>query len=502
MKRSFFIRSLVLMAASLLSFPMAFALVAGQLQATHRHTPAWGVAYAEDGQKWTCGMHPMIITDEPGLCPICNMELTPLKTSGAGSAAAAGGEKKIKYWVAPMDPTYIRNEPGKSPMGMDLVPVYEDQATAGSVITIDPVTIQNMGLRTAQVVRHDLSRTLRTVGLVAYPEPKQFHVTTKIDGWVESLQVDELGQQVRKGEPLLEIYSPELVTAQEEYLLALKNLDAVSESPFPSIVDGARRLRDASRKRLSYWDISEKQIKRLEQTRVVRRTLQLTSPFDGVVVAKGVLEGGFVKSGTTLMEIADIRKVWVQADIYEYELPWVHEGLTAEIELPYEGETLRGTIGRVYPYVEARTRTVKARIELDNPGLQLKPDMFVNVRISGEPIENALVVPAEAVLSTGSQETVFVVRGEGRFEPRAVKTGLHDDLGHVEILGGLFEGERVVTSAQFMLDSESKLREAIRKMLEPDKGGEAKPVQAESRHTPDAEGKSAQGKESLEDLFK
>jgi len=469
---------------------------------THFHE--LGVVHADEGQKWTCGMHPMIITDEPGLCPICNMELTPLKTgTGSGTAKAPAGEKKVKYWVAPMDPTYISDQPGKSPMGMDLVPVYEDEATGGSLIAIDPVTVQNMGLRTAQVVQHDLSRSLRTVGLVAYPEPKQFHVTTKIDGWIESLRVAELGQQVRKGEVLFEIYSPELVTAQEEYLLALKNLDAVKESPFSAIVEGAQRLRDASRKRLEYWNISERQIKRLEQTRAVRRTLQLTAPYDGVVVSKSVLEGGFVKAGSTLMEIADIRQVWIQADIYEYELPWVHEGLPAEIELPYKGETLRGVISRVYPYVEARTRTVKARIELDNPGYQLKPDMYVNVRIVGAPIKDALVVPAEAVLSTGVQETVFVALGDGRFEPRAVKTGLRDDLGHVEILRGLFAGEQVVTSAQFMLDSESKLREAIRKMMEPPAMPSGAPAaQGESLDALFDEGAADKKQEKLEDLFK
>jgi len=472
----------------------------------HEHSSAVGVAFAEEGQKWTCGMHPMIITDEPGLCPICNMELTPLKPEGSSATTSAVGEKKVKYWVAPMDPTYISDQPGKSPMGMDLVPVYEGEGTGGSVISIDPTTTQNMGLRTTQAVRHNLSRSLRTVGLVAYPEPKQFQVTTKVDGWVESLRVSELGQQVNKGQVLLEIYSPDLVSAQEEYLLALKNLDGVKDSPFPSIVDGARRLLDASRKRLSYWDISSSQIQRLEKSRQVNRTLKLLAPFDGIVTQKQVLEGDFIKAGTRLMEIADIRKVWVQADIYEYELPWVHEGLSADVELPYKGEkgeTLHGVIGRVYPYVEAKTRTVKARIELDNPGLHLKPDMYVNVRIYGAPIENALVVPSEAVLSTGAQETVFVSLGDGHFEPRVVKTGLHDDIGHVEIINGLRDGERVVTSAQFMLDSESKLREAIRKMMEPDKPAAAHNVsQDDSLEDLFGDEKPAESQENLDDLFK
>ena len=472
----------------------------------HAHSHAVGVAFAEEGQKWTCGMHPMIITDEPGLCPICNMDLTPLKpesSAGSDSAGDAGGKKQVKYWVAPMDPTYISDQPGKSPMGMDLVPVYEAEGTGGAVIRIDPMTTQNMGLRTTQAVRYNLSRSVRTVGLVAYPEPKQFQVTTKVDGWVESLLVAEMGQEVTKGEVLLEIYSPELVTAQEEYLLALKNYDGVKESPFPSIVDGARRLLDASRKRLAYWDISTRQIRQLEKTRQVNRTLKLLAPFDGIVTHKQVLEGSYIKAGSRLMEIADIRKIWIQADIYEFELPWVHEGLRAEVELPYKGETLDGVISRVYPFVEAKTRTVKARIELDNVNLQLKPDMYVNVRIFGKPIDNALVVPSEAVLRTGSQQTVFVALGDGRFEPRAVKTGLHDDIGHVEVISGLLDGERVVTSAQFMLDSESKLREAIRKMMQPDEPVTAsEPSQEESLEDLFGDDETAAGQENLEDLFK
>ena len=449
----------------------------------------------------------MIITDEPGLCPICNMDLTPLKpaTSTGAGAGDAAQERKVKYWVAPMDPTYIRDEPGKSPMGMDLVPVYDDQGTAGSVIRIDPVTVQNMGLRTTQSVRHDLSRTVSTVGLVGYQEPRQFDVTTKIDGWIEKLHVAELGQEVKKGQVLFEIYSPELVTAQEEYLLALKNLESVSTSPFASIREGAERLRDAARKRLELWDVSRGQIERLEKSGEVRRTIRLLAPYDGIVAHKQVFEGAFIKAGTKLMQIADISSVWVYADIYEYELPWVKEGLRAEIRLPYEQRALQGKVSRVYPFVEPKTRTVKARIDLQNQDLSLKPDMYLNVTIYGEPISGALVIPSDAVLRTGAEETVFVALEGGRFEPRAVKTGLQDDLGHVEILSGLFDGERVVTSAQFLLDSESKLREAIRKMLTPDAQPGSEQAAAGGDDDLEAlfeESDKASEKEDLENLFK
>jgi membrane fusion protein, copper/silver efflux system len=446
-------------------------------------------------QQYTCGMHPFIIQDHPGTCPICGMELTPLKagvaggTGEGGPAAKPAGERKIKYWVAPMDPTYIRDKPGKSPMGMDLVPVYEDQATGGSVIRVDPVTVQNMGVRTAPVTRKDLSRTIRTVGLVAYQEPKQVAINTKIGGWIEKLYINETGQQVKKGQKLLEIYSPELVSAQEEFLLALKNRDALAASSFQQIAAGGQQLLDASRRRLQLWDISEAQIARLEKSRKVEKTLALYAPASGIVTTKMVQEGQAIKKGMDLMTISDISNVWVLADIYEYELPWVKVGQQAEIELPFVGQApVRARLSYIYPYLEAKTRTVKARFELANPDFELKPEMYVNVLLQTSPVKNALTVPAEAVLHSGEQETVFVVLGDGRFEPRRVKTGVEDEQGNLQVVQGLLDGERVVTSAQFMLDSESKLREAIQKMLEP------KPAPAAAAQEP---GKGS----GAEDLF-
>ena len=429
-----------------------------------------GVAFA--ATKYTCGMHPFIIADEPGNCPICGMALTPLKAGTAGGGAdakqAASGEREIKYWVAPMDPTYIRNEPGKSPMGMDLVPVYADQAPGGAVISIDSVTMQNMGVRTALVTRRDLARTIRTVGLVGYQEPKQYTVNTKISGWVEKLYVNETGQQVKRGQKLLEIYSPELVSAQEEFLLALKNSETLAQSPFPKIAESGRQLLEASRRRLQLWDISEKSIARLKETRQVEKSLPLYAPHSGIVSLKMVQEGQAVKSGMSLMTISDISKVWVLADIYEYELPWVKVGQQADIILPFVGsKKVSATLSYLYPYVEPKTRTVKGRFVLDNPGFELKPDMYVNVHLKTSPVQNALTVPVEAVLRSGEKNTVFVTRDTGKFEPREVKIGVQDDQGNLQIVQGLLEGERVVTSAQFMLDSESKLREAIAKMLEP-----------------------------------
>ncbi|HEY5673578.1 MAG TPA: efflux RND transporter periplasmic adaptor subunit [Malonomonas sp.] len=465
-----------------------------------RHSPLAGPEHSHAAEKYTCGMHPMIIVDEPGSCPICGMDLTPLKADTGGSGAvSAGGERKIKYWQAPMDPTYIRDEPGKSPMGMDLIPVYEDQATGGAMITIDPTTIQNMGVRTAAVTRGDLAQTVRTVGLVSYEEPKQYVVNAKISGWVEKLYVAETGQQVKKGQPVLEIYSPDLVTAQQELLLALDNYNSLKESSFAQIADNAKRLLDASRKRLQLWDVSNKQIDRLEKTGEVRKTVTLYAPYTGVVTMKMVSEGMFVKPGMTLMNLADLSRVWVLADLYEYQLPWVKVGQKAKVVLPYmKDRSFEAHVSYLYPYVEGKTRTVKARLELDNVDFELRPEMFVTVYLTGEKVINALLIPQEAVLYSGEKQTVFIALSGGRFEPRLVKTGLQGKDGHVQVLQGVFEGEQVVTSAQFMLDSESKLREAIQKMLNPSR---AESPEKGSSAEEDLFADDKTQKDDLDDLF-
>lgn len=456
------IKALLLIAA------LAAALGGGYLLGSSRHGdehgPDTAAKQSEGKVQYTCGMHPFVIQDEPGTCPICGMNLTPMKPESAGQSATA--ERKVKHWISPMDPTYVREEPGKDHMGHDLVPVYE--GGDGGSIQIDPVTTQNMGVRTEAVSRLNLARTIRTVGLVTYDEPRQFSVNSKIDGWVERLFVNQEGQPVKKGQPLLELYSPELVAAQQEYLLAVQNSKKLAQSPYPEMAESAKRLLDASRTRLKYWDISGKQIDALEQSGQVRKTLTLYSPQGGVVTMKKVIEGMRVMAGEELIQISDLSKVWVNADIYEYELPWVKVGQSARVELPFGQEkALEGKITYIYPYLDNETRTVKARIEFPNPGLELKPQMYANVLIETEPVADALAIPENAVLKSGKGQTVFVALGEGKFQPRSVQTGVTNDQGMVQIVAGLSEGDQVVTSAQFMLDSESKLKEAIQKMMEP-----------------------------------
>jgi len=378
--------------------------------------------------------------------------------------------KKIKYWAAPMDPTYIRNQPGKSPMGMDLVPVYEEKGEEkepASTIRIDPVTIQDMGVRLGQVKRKPLVKNIRTFGDITYDETRIYTVNTKFNGWIEKLYVNFVGETVKKGQPLFDIYSPELVTAQEEYLLALQHNESLKESPYDNVREGARRLLKASRTRLMYWDLSEKQIKRIENTGNVKKTLTIYSPARGVVIKKNAFQGHYVKAGEHQYEIADLSKVWVDVDIYEYELPWVRKGMPAKMELSYiPGKIYTGKVLFVYPFLAAKTRTATLRLEFPNPDFQLKPNMYANISLESAVAVDVLVIPQEAVIDSGVRKIVFVVVGKGKFQPREIKLGLEGNDDEFQVLEGLQENEQIVISAQFMLDSESRLREAIQKMLD------------------------------------
>jgi len=475
---------------------LGFGYWTGTVRHQHADEGVTKTTAGAEKTKWTCGMHPFIIQDEPGLCPICGMQLTPLKP-GTGGSQQPPAERKVKFWKSSMDPNYVRNEPGKDTMGMDLVPVYEDGGSAGGGIAVDPVTQQSMGVRTAPVEVRDLNRSLRAVGLVAYDEARQYVVNNKIEGWIERLYINQSGQPVRKGQPLLEIYSPDLVAAQQEYLLALESSKRQTASPFPEIADGGKRLLEAAHSRLRYWDISEQQINQLEQTGQVKKTLTLYSPYGGIVTMKKALQGMRVMAGEELLQIADLSQVWVNAEIYEQDLPWVKVGQRARVDLSYgDGKVLEGKVDYIYPYLAGETRTVKARIVFANPGLELKPDMYANVQIATEAVKGALAVPVDAVLRSGQGAVVFVAKGDGKFDPRPVETGATGDDGYVQIRSGLNAGDKVVTSAQFMLDSESKLREAIQKMTEPQVPAAAAGM------APQKPADKPADKQKLDDLFK
>ena len=378
--------------------------------------------------------------------------------------------KKIKYWAAPMDPTYIRNEPGQSPMGMDLVPVYEEageEKEPSSTIRIDPVTQQNMGVRLGRVEKKSLSKSIRTFGTITYDETGLYSVNTKFNGWIEMLYVDFLGEPVEKGQPLFDIYSPDLLTAQQEYLIAVQQQKGINGSGGKNARKGDNRLLEASRTRLSYWDFTAEQLAQLETAGEIQKTITIFSPASGVVIKKSALKGHYVKAGEHQYEIADLSTVWVDVDIYEYELPWVHKGMPAEMELSYiPGKRYAGEVLFIYPYLDPKTRTARLRLSFSNPGNRLKPGMYANVYLQNTLPGKRLVVPQEAVIDSGVRKRVFVSRGKGKFEPRDVTIGAEGNDYEFEVIDGLTEGEEIVLSGQFMFDSESRLKEAIAKMLE------------------------------------
>jgi len=333
------------------------------------------------------------------------------------------------------------------------------EITPGTV-QISPERQQLIGVRFGTVERRTLQKVTRTAGRIDYDEKRIGTVAPKISGWIEDLYVDFTGQFVRQGEPLLTIYSPELVSTQEEYLLALKARLDWSKSPFAEVSESGKLLAESARRRLKLWDISDAQIETLEKTREPMKTLTLYSPFTGYVLKKMITRGQFVEAGMALYTIADLSVVWLIADIYEYELPSIRLGQKAAIEMAiYPGEKFTGKVIYIYPYLDPQTRTAKVRFELANPHDKLKPEMFANVEIS-VPLGDRLAIPEGAVIDTGVRKVVIVDRGSGYFEPREVKLGAK--AGEIfEVIDGLKAGERVVTSANFLIDSESKLKEAV-----------------------------------------
>jgi RND family efflux transporter MFP subunit len=454
--------------AKLAALLLVIVLVAGAVTVFVRQRNNSNHA-VHSGQLYTCGMHPQVIQNKPGNCPICGMKLTPVrqqpgtKDGSTNATPAATGERKVKYYKSTMLLGEISQTPRKDSMGMDMVPVFEDEAADSSTISIDPVTVQNMGIRTGVVTKGPLRRAIRTVGVIDFDETTLADVTTKFKGWIEKLYVDATGKQAHKGEPLFEIYSPELVSAQTEYLLALNQTTGLA---------GTESLRATALTKLKFFDISDEQIAELEKTRQAKKTLRVSAPRDGIVVEKMAVEGQMVDAGMKLYRLADLGIVWVQAQVYEQDLAFVRLGQEATVSLSYlPDRKFRGRVTYVYPTVDEKTRTARVRMEFHNPGYFLKPGMFATVELQAELEPSVLLVPDMAVLRSGEKNTVFVALTGGKFEPRTVTLGPRSENNFYQVLSGLSEGERVVTSGQFMLDSESQLREAIQKMLQP--GGTA-----------------------------
>lgn len=404
-------------------------------------------------QLYTCGMHPQIIKKEPGNCPICGMKLTPIRANTAGAA----GERKVKFYKSTMMPGEVSPKPGKDSMGMDMVPVYEGGDAASTNIQIDAATIQRMNLRTAPIEHGPVRREFRTVGTVNYNEQGLRDITTKYEGWLEKLFVNATWTAVKTGDPLFEIYSPDLYNAQLNYVVALRADGEAGGS-----------LSRAALARLQLFDVPDEVIAELNRTKEPRRTMVFRAPSDGVVIEKMGVAGQMMKPGERIYRLADLSSVWVQAEIYEKDLPYVRTGAPALVRTSYGPErTFEGKVDLLLPQVQEQTRTATARIVLPNGDGFLRPGMFVDVRFSAQLVDDAVLVPDMAVLRSGERNTVFVALDGGYFEAREVKLGVRSDGNNYQVLSGLQAGERVVTSGQFMLDSESQLREAIQKMLKP-----------------------------------
>lgn len=384
------------------------------------------------------------------------------------SVGAMDAERSPLYYRSPMNPEVTSPVPAKDQMGMDYVPVYADEDSTGpsGTVRIDPVTVQNIGVRTAIAERRSLAREIHTVGRVGYDEQRITRLHPKTQGWVENLRIGTTGEAINRNEILLSFYSPQLVSSQQEYLLALRNLETLSASPFEDVQRGAADLVDTSLERLRLFDVPEHQIEELKVSREVKKLLHIHSPTKGIIINVGAREGQFVTPQTELYMIADLSSVWVFVDLFEEELPWVGVGDEAEMQVAaVPATTFRGKLTYIYPYAESKTRTIKARLEFQNEDQMLKPEMFADIMIHASARSDVIVVPSEAIIRSGLREQVFVVRGAGKFEPREVELGVRSG-ALTEIRSGIAPGEEVVVSAQFLIDSESSLREAAAKMRE------------------------------------
>ena len=419
----------------------------------------------KDAQKYQCPMHPSIVQDHPGDCPVCGMKLVKMKSTPDDQGNAnAGTPHKIAFYRSPMDPKQTSPVPRKDEMGMDYVPVYEEELSGGgggvegrATVVIDPTRQQLIGLRTAPVTRGSISTEWRTVGRVQVDPTKVSKINVKVSGYVERIFVDFVGRPVKRGEQLFTYYSPDLLSAQQEYLLALK-VKSRSKGGVQSEYDSL--MIAAARQKLRLWDVPEAEIERLAQTGEVVKALTFVSPLTGVVTAKNVVEGSSLNPGDTPYEITDLSSVWVMADAYQSDVARAKVGMSASVSLEsLPGHVFQGKVAFIDPVLDPQSRTFKVRINVDNTSGELKPDMFAEVLFQGTAHE-ALTIPVDAVIPSGRGNMVFVAIGDGKFQPRAVRLGEKSG-DRVEVIEGLSEGEPVVTRANFLIDSESSLRAAL-----------------------------------------
>ncbi len=431
--------------------------------------------------RYVCPMHPDVTSDRPGRCPECGMPLVAAKVNPAASATAdpspapeldprtPAAPRRVLYYRSPMNPSVTSPVPMKDEMGMDYVPVYADEVQPPSssaipglaAIQLTQEGIRLAGVLTAPAVEESLARTIRTVGTVTADETRIQHFHTRVTGFVTKLYVNFTGEFVKKGQPVLSLYSPELLASQEELLRARDAEKRFATSDLPEVRKGGEELLEAARRRLRLFDVPEEFIDKVERTGAPQRDVTLLANATGYVTSKGIFQGQQVDpSMMDLFTITDLSHVWIDAQFYEYEASLLRLGQQARLTLAYDPAlALTGRIAYIYPTLDTATRTVTVRFDFANPGLKLKPGMFANVELETGG-ERGVVIPDSAIIYTGERQLVFVSLGGGRFEPRQVRVGVHSD-GKALVLSGVAAGEQVVVKANFLLDSESQLRAAI-----------------------------------------
>ena len=411
---------------------------------------------------WVDPMHPAYKSDKPGIAPDCGMKLVPVYAAEQKKEASnVPAERKVLYWVDAMNPAHKSDQPGIAPDGMKLVPVYADEEKQTTMplgtVEINPEKQQLMGVTYGAAEYETATGSIRAAARVTLDETKIAKVQSKLEGWIDKVTVNFTGKLVQKGDPLLTIYSPEALATQQEYLLAAKAERAMQDNPVHEMLGSTENLVAAARKRLELWDISDAQVDEISRTGQALKNLTLYSPISGFVMERNAFPSQRVTPETVLYTVADLSTVWVIADVFEYEAVNIRMNQPATLTLAYlPGRTFHGRVSYILPQVDPATRTLKVRIEVANPGYALKPDMYGEVEFQTGGARR-LVVPQSAVLNSGDHQTVFVDRGNGYFEPRAVRIGEQLD-GRIEILSGLKAGERIVVSGNFLMDSESRLK--------------------------------------------
>jgi RND family efflux transporter MFP subunit len=450
---------------------LGFALGAIYLVTTHRwpfvQHASQKVSTMSNVLYWYDAMNPQNHYDKPGKAPD-GMDLVPMMAAAQNQTRAANssakGERKILYWYDPMHPAYTSDKPGIAPdCGMTLVPRYADEQGAGQLplgAIVVPAEKQTLaGVRTALVERKALAREIHTTAQIVADESRISHVHVKVSGFIDRVDVNSIGQLVRKGQQLFTFYSPDLVATEEEYLIAKRGNSTLGNAPFKEVAQSAQSLLESARQRLRYWDISDEQIRQLDESGKVSRTLTIYSPVGGFVTDRKAFPQASVTPDTEIYTISDLSSVWALADIYENEVPFVRVGQHATFSLSYyPGKTYSGSISFIYPTVDPQTRTVRVRVQLANPGYILKPLMFADAQVHVD-YGTQIAVPREAVVDSGTEQQVYVAQPGGVFAPRKVTLGATVD-DQVVILSGLKAGETVVTSGNFLIDSESRLKGA------------------------------------------